>query len=150
MRIYHFVTDWSFKAPVNKVWDAIVDVEAYPTWWPGFKKAQIRGTDKTLRIGTVIDVTVKGFLGELNFTLEVRELEMHKKLLFKSSGDLQGTGLWVFEQQNRETRVRYYWDVGTTGLLMNLVGLFAKPWLTRSHEKVMSVGYRVLKSIIEE
>ena len=149
MRMYHFVTDWSFRAPCSKVWDAIMDVEAYPTWWPSFKKARIRGADKSSAVGVFIDATVGGALGDLNFTLEVSEVDLHKKLLLKSSGDLRGAGMWVFEHSEDETRVKFYWDVATTSWIMNFIGLFAKPLLTRSHDSVMASGYKVLKSRIE-
>jgi uncharacterized protein YndB with AHSA1/START domain len=32
---YGFLTLWLFDAPVEPVWDAIYDTEAWPTWWPG-------------------------------------------------------------------------------------------------------------------
>ena len=146
---YHFVTDWSFKAPVNRVWDVIKEVEAMPTWWPGFQKAQIRGADKTIRVGTMIDASVKWVLGDLNLTIEVSQLDTNKKLLLKTSGDLQGTGRWLLTQHGSETRTKYYWDVSTTGWLINLVGLLTKPLLVRSHAKVMAAGYKALKSRIE-
>lgn len=146
---YHFVTEWRLKAPASRVWEALKDVETMFLWWLGVKKAQIRGNDKTLKVGTILDFTVKGLLGDLKFTLEVAEIEAYKKLLFKSDGDLKGFGLWTIEAQNGESRTIFLWEVTTTGWLMNLAGVLFKPLLKRNHARVMAAGYRVLKSRLE-
>jgi len=146
---YHFVTEWSFKAPVERVWEVIKDAESMPAWWPGLKKCQIRGDDKTLKVGTLLEAAVKGLLGDLNFTLEVSEIEPHKRLLLKSSGDLRGIGLWTLAPDGDGTRTRFLWEITTTGWLMNLVGLLFKPLLARNHDRVMAAGYKALKSRIE-
>ena len=30
---YSFVTVWRVEAPIDPVWEAIYDAEAYPSWW---------------------------------------------------------------------------------------------------------------------
>lgn len=146
---YHFVTEWRFKAAADRVWAAIRDVESMPLWWPGVKKAQIRGGDKALKVGTSINCRVAGLLGGLNFTLVVAEIEPGKKLLLKSSGDLEGSGLWTLEMQGDQTLTRFCWEVTTTGRLMNLVGLLLRPLLVWNHNRVMAAGYKKLKSRLE-
>jgi uncharacterized protein YndB with AHSA1/START domain len=34
MQQYRFVTIWRFRAPIEQVWDAILDYQAWPSWWP--------------------------------------------------------------------------------------------------------------------
>jgi hypothetical protein len=29
---FHFVTDWRFQAPLQKVWSVVLDIERYPGW----------------------------------------------------------------------------------------------------------------------
>ena len=35
MALYRFVTCWQVDAPIDVVWDAIVQAERWPEWWPG-------------------------------------------------------------------------------------------------------------------
>ncbi len=33
MSQYSFVTQWSFQAPLEKVWNEISDMDRWPEWW---------------------------------------------------------------------------------------------------------------------
>jgi hypothetical protein len=33
MEMYHFVTEWFFRVPIEKVWNEIDDWESWSTWW---------------------------------------------------------------------------------------------------------------------
>ncbi|TMF29104.1 MAG: hypothetical protein E6I25_06615 [Chloroflexi bacterium] len=59
--IYHFVTDWRFRAPLQKVWSVVLDIERYPGWWKNFRRVKItRGDGKS--VGSVIACEVRGSL----------------------------------------------------------------------------------------
>jgi len=146
---YDMLTEWRFKAPPRRVWAVVDDVGSMAAWWPGIKKAQIRGAGKKLKPGTAIDLVVKGIIGDLEFSVEAVEVEPARKLLFKSSGDLKGFGLCTLEKEGDETLARLRWVVATTGWLMNLAGLVLKPLLKRRHDRVMAEGYKVLKKRLE-
>ena len=124
MKIDHFVTEWFFQAPIERVWEEIIDVEAWPTFWQTYKKATIRGPEPRLQLGSVVDSEVrpKGALSyTLRFTLEVTAFQPPILMEIKSSGDLVGTGKWVLEPQAGGTAVTYYWDVGLTNPILNLL-----------------------------
>ena len=89
---YHFVTDWRFKAPPQKVWSVVLDIERYPGWWKNFRRVRItRGDGKS--VGSVIACEVRGSLPySLNYALEVLEAEEYRHILLRSTGDLVGTG----------------------------------------------------------
>jgi len=149
MSHYNFFSRGSFKAPVTKVWRVIQNPEDMPAWWPGVKKVRIRSSDKTLKAGRLIDCSVKGLLGDWDFTLEVTEIEPNRLLRLQSSGSLKGYGLCTLEQKNDITEVSFLWEVATTGWLMNLTSLIIKPILARNHDKVMAAGYEALRKRIE-
>ena len=149
MSYYRFISRGSYKTQAEEVWKVIQNLENIPGWWPGVKKIIIRGGDKTLRTGTLIDCSVKGLLGDLNFSLKVTEVEPCRLLRLESCGSLEGSGLCTIEQKGDTTEVRFLWEVATTGWLMNLAGLIIKPILARNHDKVMADGYRELKKRIE-
>ncbi len=153
MEMYHFVTKWFFQTPIERVWEAVViDVEAYPTWWPGMKRTTIRSPEPRLQLGSVVDYEVKGSLPNiLRFSMEVITFQPPNLMELKSSGDLLGGGKWVLEHQADGTAVTYYWDVGMTNPILNLLGKlpFIKPMMEKSHNDVMDKGYRNLKSRLE-
>ena len=67
---YHFVTDWRFRAPLQKVWSVVLDIERYPGWWKNFRRVAItRGDGRS--VGSVIQCEVRGSLPySLNYALE--------------------------------------------------------------------------------
>ena len=152
MEMYHFVTKWFFQAPIERVWEEIIDVETWPTWWQSIKKAKIRGAERKPQLGSVVDCEVMGSrLYTLRFWFEVATLQPPKIMEIKASGDLLGSGKWLLERQADGTAVTFYWDVGMTNPIMNLLGKlpFIKAWMENNHNKVMANGYRVLKQKLE-
>ena len=146
---YQFVTDWTFRAPVERVWALVKEPETIVSWWPEIKECKIRGQHKDIAKGTTIDAAVKGILYKFNFNLEVIGIKPKKELRLKSSGDLEGMGLLTLIEEGDLTRVKYIWQVSTTGLWINVLGIFLKPLLIWSHNKAMDSGYKALKSRIE-
>ena len=148
--IYHFVTGWRFKAPLQKVWSVVLDIERYPSWWKNFRRVAItRGDGKS--VGSVIQFEVRGSLPySLNYALEVREADEYRRILLQSTGDLVGTGRWEFsEPEASVVKAVYYWDVATTNPILNLIAPLAKGALARNHERVMANGYAALRPHVE-
>ena len=151
--MYHLVTNWFFQAPIEKDWDEITDLNSWPTWWQDFKKATIRGTEAKLQLGSRADCVVRGALPyTLRFSLEVSAFQSPKLMELKSSGDLLGNGKWALEHQSSGTAVTYYWDVGITRPMLNLLGKlpFAEAMMKKNHDDVMDKGYRLLKIKLKE
>ena len=152
MEMYHFVTRWFFRAPVEKVWEEAASMEAYPEWWQSLKKARMRGPGSRLQLGSIVDCEVRGALPyELRFTAEVTAFQPPRLMEIRSSGDLVGSGKWVLETQDEGTMSTFYWDVGTTNAVLNLLGKlpFVRAMLERNHNDVMAKGYEVVKSRVE-
>ena len=147
---YHFVTRWRFHAALPTVWSVVLDIERYPGWWKNFRSVKlVRGDGKS--VGSVIDCEVRGSLPySLKYSLEVIEAEQYRSILLRSSGDLVGTGRWVFsEPEPRVAAADYFWDVATTNRILNFVAPFARRVLARNHEQVMANGYAALRPHIE-
>ena len=147
---YHFVTDWRFRATLEKVWTVVLDIERYPGWWTNFRRVKItRGDGKS--IGSVIECEVRGSLPySLNYALEVLEATQHRYILLRSTGDLVGSGRWEFSEADPgSVKAVYYWDVATTNPILNLVAPLAKGALARNHERVMANGYAALRPHVE-
>lgn len=147
---YHFVTTWQFRAPVQRVWSVVLDIEHYPGWWKNFRRVTItRGDGKS--VGSIIWCEVRGSLPySLTYSLEVLEAEQDRHILLRSTGDLVGTGRWKFAETTPAiTEAVYYWDVATTNPILNLIAPLAKGALARNHEQVMANGYAALRPHVE-
>jgi hypothetical protein len=144
------VTDWRFKAPLQKAWSVVLDLQHYPEWWKNFRRVQItRGDGRA--VGSVIACEVRGGLPySLHYALEVLEVEEDRHMLLRSTGDLVGTGRWEFsEPEPGIVKAVYFWDVATTNPILNLVAPLAKRALARNHDQVMANGYAALRPRVE-
>lgn len=153
MEIYHLVTKWTFKAPVESVWEELADVKSWPSWWSCWRKAQVQGSEPELQLGTVADNEVKGQLPySLRFSSEVTRVQPPYLIENKSSGDLVGKGKTILEQQDDGTVVTIYWDVATANPVFNLLGKlpFVKAMIEKNHSYVMDDGFRGLEQRLEE
>jgi uncharacterized protein YndB with AHSA1/START domain len=152
MATYHFVTNWHVRAPIERVWDVIVDVGAWPTWWQCWRKAQSRSGESRSKLGSITDHEVKGTLPySLRFTTEVVRFQPPGLLETTSSGDLVGKGRFVLEQRDDGTAVTYYWDVATSNPVFNLLGKvpFVQAMIVKNHDHVMDDGFRGLRQLVE-
>lgn len=152
METYHLVTNWHFNAPIERVWEDLVQVGEWPTWWSCWRKAQYRGGEAQSKVGSIIDNEVKGTLPySLRFTTEVTLIQAPHLLETKSTGDTVGSGKIVLEEAEGGTDVTYYWDVATANPVFNVMGKFSfvRKMIEQNHEFVMEAGYRGLKSRVE-
>ena len=144
------MTEWRFKAPLQKVWSVVLDIERYPELWKNFRRVQItRGDGKS--VGSVFVCEVRGSLPySLTYALEVLEAAEYRHMLLRSTGDLVGSGRWEFTEAEPGTvRAVYFWDVATTNPILNLAAKLAKGALARNHDQVMANGYAALRPHVE-
>ena len=142
---YEYVSDWHLDAPVDAVWKALVDVEAWPSWWPYVRRVQ------TLRagqrggaaegIGAIRRITWGSRL-PYGFTLEVEAIESqrHRRLAGRATGGLEGTGVWELQPEGSTTRVRYTWTLALNTRWMRIAAPLMAPAFRWNHEGVMHGG----------
>ncbi len=151
MAHFHFVTDWTLTAPIDPVWKIITDVGRLPEWWPMFKRAALRGNDRTLRVGQTVDCVVRAALPyALRFSLEITDLVPPTMMRLRSRGDLDGWGRWDLRAGGDTTAVTYSWDVDLTRPVLSTLSRlpFARGLLERNHDAVMSQGFGNLQRLL--
>lgn len=141
MARYGFVTTWVHDAPLEPVWDAIYDTCAWPSWWPGVRRADElipRGPDG---VGGLSRFTFRSRL-PYDLTFEMRSTRVERHILMEgvASGELSGIGRWRFFTAGGATAVTYEWDVETTARWMNLLTPVARPLFAWNHDYVMRRG----------
>lgn len=136
---YRFDGEWRIAADAGRVFAALVEVDAYPDWWPGVTRA--------LRLDDTSGViTVRGLLPiDVAFTATQRCVDPERRVLIAGfSGDLEGVGRWDVAQVRGGTRARYREHVALGRQLRWRAGPLAGPVVKASHARLMRAGERGL------
>ena len=144
---YHFVTRWRVAGDVKEVADIIEDALSLPRWWPAvyFAVEQIEpGGERG--VGKLIGLRAGGWLP---YTLRInfRTVESHYPHGFtmKATGDLEGTGIWIFEQDGPNVNVTYDWTIRANKPIIRRLSFLLKPIFRSNHNWTMRRGEESLK-----
>ncbi len=151
MRRFHLVTEWSFDAPIEHVWELLNEPERFPEWWPGFDEAEI--TEGDGEIGSVARYKVSGDFGFVfYFATRVEEKREPEYIRVSAAGDLAGTGEWFLQQRDGGTDVTYIWDVDVRRPIVRWLSYVpgARAAMKRSHDGVMEEGGENLARLLAE
>lgn len=141
MARYRFVTEWQADAPVDRVWDVLLDYRNWPTWWKGFRSVeQIHAGDES-GVGMVIRQRWRSLLPyTLVFDLAITDVRRHGLLDGRASGDVEGSCSWTFEERDGRTLVRFVMDVRTARWWMNVPVPFALRIFAFNFDAIMRWG----------
>ena len=144
-RRFEYVTEWRLAAPIEQVWDALVDVDAWPRWWPQVREVRTLHRGATSDLGTVRRIRWASRL-PYGFSLDVETTEVGtmRRLRGRASGDMAGSGLWELERDGAGTFVRYTWQLELHTRWMRVVAPLMAPVFRWNHEGVMRAGGRGL------
>lgn len=138
---YHLTTLWRFDAPLDAVWEAVCDGDAWPQWWQGAERVVTLDRGDASGLGARRSYTWKSILPfRLSFVSRVTRIEPMRLIEGCVEGDLEGTGSCRFECEQALTVVRYEWRVRTTRRWMNLLGPLAQPAFRWNHDVLMRAG----------
>ena len=97
MARYRFLTTWLLDAPVEPVWDAIYDTDAWPSWWPGVAPRRRAGRRGERTASAASRASRSGaFADDLVFEILSLLVERARLLEGIASGELAGVGRWRF------------------------------------------------------
>ena len=153
MAAYSFLTTWLLECERDRVWAAIHDSEAWPSWWRGVERVvEITPGDED-GIGQVNRYSWRSKLPyELEFEMRTTRVDRPRLLEGRAEGELTGTGRWrLLEQEESDTAVTaviYEWNVATTRRWMNLLSPLARPVFEWNHDWVMRNGGEGLSRLL--
>lgn len=138
---YRMITEWHADAPLDRVWDALLLVRDWPTWWKGFRSVEQLRPGEESGVAMVVRQAWRSYLPyTLEFDLEILRVERRTLLEGRASGDVEGTCRWSFEQRDGGTVVRFVMDVRTTRWWMNLPAPFAGRVFAFNYHAIMRWG----------
>jgi hypothetical protein len=146
---YSFVTIWRFDAPIDAVWDKIIDSESWPQWWKYVQSVTELEPGDENGVGSLQHITWTSALPyKLSFDSRVTRVEKPHVIEAVAMGDLNGTGRWQLSQEGSVTTVRCDWNVSPSKFWMNLLSPVARPIFAWNHGILMNEGGRSLARLL--
>ena len=144
---YEFFTVWRVAGTVGEVKAVLGDADALPRWWPSvyLDVVPIEEGDED-GLGRTVDLHTKGWLPyTLRWRLRITEPMTDTGFALVATGDLEGTGRWVFEQDGPEVVISYDWRVSATKPLLRRLTWLLKPAFAANHRWAMARGEESLR-----
>ena len=144
---YHFVDRWRVAGDISEVADILEDALSLPRWWGSvyFEVKEIEPGEKG-GIGKRIRLRAGGWLP---YTLRInfRTIESHypNGFTMDATGDLEGKGIWTFEQDGRFVNVTYDWTIKANKPIIEKLSFLLKPIFRSNHNWTMKRGEESLK-----
>jgi carbon monoxide dehydrogenase subunit G len=144
---YYFCETWRVAAPIDRVWTAIRDLEAYSRWWTEF--VEVKRLNDLDGVGSQVAVHAKAALPyHMYFTLETVVEERPRLAIVKVWGDLDGEMRWQLETDGSGTNLIFDESVRTGKLLLNMFAPVFKPLFAWNHRVMMASGERGLQGYL--
>jgi uncharacterized protein YndB with AHSA1/START domain len=139
-------------ATPQEVWDVLANAELLPLWWTDVYKEVVKITpvDKPT-VGAKVKARARGFLPyELNFVLEVVELDPGKSLAVKTAGDFDGLWRAALTPTSTGTRVDLVWQVMVERPILKLLSPLLRPAFAWNHRWTTPRGEAGLRRHLAE
>ena len=132
-------------APVDKIFDTMVDPEGIPKWAPIESVSNIRGSPG--EIGSSADYTLRAFGIKLKQTMTVMQVDKPYNIVYEMSGGFPGK--WTYTLKAEDNGVRVSAEVNYTvrgGVIGNIAN---KILLQRIHQEKTELFVTGLKTFCE-
>lgn len=145
---YHFIDRWRVEAGIEEVADIIEDALSLPRWWGSvyFDVKELERGEDNHGIGKLISVHAGGWLPyTLRINFRTVESNYPRGFTMDATGDLEGKGVWVFEQDRPFVNVTYDWTIRANKPIIERLSFLLKPIFRSNHNWTMRRGEESLK-----
>lgn len=140
---YRFDDLWHVRAPCERVYAALADVEGYERWWPQVRAIhRIDADTGRVRIRSLLPYTL-----DLRLTRTVQD-EPRGILRVDIDGDLQGWCAWHLTAEGADTLAWFSQEVDVTVPMLQRAPLAMRPLLRGNHAHMMRSGERGLRAYV--
>jgi hypothetical protein len=138
---YVFLTEWRVEAPRELVYDILADGEDLPRWWPDVYLSARAERPAGGEVGARVALHTRGWLPyTLRWTAETVRTDRPAGFEIRATGDFDGSGVWTFVQQGRETYIRFDWRLRAEKPILRALSFALKPLFAWNHRWAMKRG----------
>jgi len=144
---YHFIDRWRVEGTVKEVADILEDALSLSLWWPSvyFEVKELEpGAEGG--IGKLIRLRAGGWLP---YTLSINFLTTESRypngFTMEATGDLEGKGIWTFQQDGAFVNVTYDWTIRANKPIIDKLSFLLKPIFRSNHNWTMKRGEESLR-----
>lgn len=144
---YHFIDRWRVKGDVTEVADILEDALSLPRWW-GSVYFEVKEVEPGVEhgIGKLISLRAGGWLPyTLRINFRTVESRYPHGFAMDATGDLEGKGIWTFEQDGDFVNVTYDWTIQANKPIIQRLSFLLKPIFRSNHNWTMRRGEESLK-----
>ena len=144
---YHFVDRWRVEGDLKEVADTIEDALALPNWWGSvyFEVKELEPGGEH-GVGKLISLRAGGWLPyTLRINFRTTESRYPHGFSMDANGDLEGRGIWTFEQKGPIVEVTYDWTIRANKPIIEMFSFLLKPIFRSNHNWTMRRGKESLK-----
>jgi hypothetical protein len=143
---FAFVSRWELATGREPVWEALVDFNRWPVWWPALEKVIETIHGDADGIGQRASAVWRGPLGySLNMEIEAVERVPPDYLRGVATGDVVGEGAWrLGDAGDGWTSIEFEWNVRAAKRWMVAMAPVARSVFVAGHDHVMQKGARGL------
>lgn len=145
---YHFVDRWRVEGDVREIADIIEDAEGLTRWWPSvyLDYTELEPGEGEHGLGKLIQLHAKGWMPyTLRINFRTVETNYPNGFTLQATGDLEGIGIWTFEQDGPFVNVTYDWRVFANKPIVRKLTFLLKPIFESNHRFSMKRGEESLK-----
>jgi Polyketide cyclase / dehydrase and lipid transport len=143
---YRFRNLWSVRAPVTHVFDALVDLASYPTWWPDIRAVKQVDDDTA----EVICRSVLPYALTFRLHRAVQDSQQGR-MRVDMTGDLEGYVQGVVAEHETEGAVLAISQrVVVTKPLLRALAPVARPLFQANHALMMRRGQRGFRAYLTD
>jgi hypothetical protein len=144
---YHFIDRWRVEGNVKEVADILEDALSLSSWWPSvyFEVKELEpGGDGG--VGKLIGLRAGGWLPyTLRIEFRTTESRYPNGFTMDAAGDLEGRGVWTFQQDGAFVNVIYDWTIRANKPIVDKLSFLLKPIFRSNHQWTMRCGEESLK-----
>ena len=144
---YQFVTRWRVEGTREEVADVLRDAASLGRWWPSvYLDVRVLEPGDAEGVGKLVALHTKGWLPyTLRWQFRVTESNYPRGYALEASGDFEGRGVWMFEQDGAHVNITYDWRVRADKPVLRTLSFILKPLFSANHHWAMRRGEQSLK-----
>lgn len=146
MAAFELVTRWRLRASIEAVWNALHDVQAWPTWWYYVERVEVLEPGADDGLGALHEYCWRTRLPyRIRFRSRTTRVDRPRHLVARIDGELVGSGSWTLSRSGTETDVTHRWEVDAKRPWMRVLPPIAAPVFGWNHRGVMRAGEESLQ-----